>query len=234
MANEIEKPEHDYFALFASTVLANRIIVGDLLTFNKFGEYTAGRDRTSIKLGTKLTAHVSQLMTGWVRWEDNRPAEQDMGLVAKGFKPPKRAELGHLDKATWTTNNDGVAQDPWQLTNYLIFSDPGNGQLFTFSTSSRGGINAIGELAKSYSDHCRQVPGEYPVVELGMGSYRHSNKAYGEIRYPVFKVTRWVSRKGPDALLGDGEDDSPTPITTTTEAPASKVSKKAPPAAPRI
>jgi hypothetical protein len=231
MANEIEKPEHDYFALFASTVLANRVIVGDLLTFNKFGEYTAGRDRTPIELGTKLTAHVSQLMTGWVRWEDNRPAEQEMDLVAKGFRPPKRAELGHLDKAAWVTNADGVAQDPWQLTNYLIFSDPGNGQLFTYSTSSRGGINAIGELAKAYSDHCRQLPGEYPVVELGKGSYRHSNKAYGEIRYPVFKVTSWVPRKGPDALLGDEEDDASTQIE---EKPAPKASKKAPPAAPRI
>jgi hypothetical protein len=229
MSTEIAKTEYDYFAAYASTMLANRIIIGELLTFNKFGEYTAGRDRSPIKLGTKLTAHVSQLLIGWIRWEDNRPAEQIMGLVAEGYRPPKRAELGHLDKAVWATNNDGVAQDPWQLTNYVIFSDPETGVLYTFSTSSRGGTNAIGELVKTYSDHCRQVPGEYPVVELSMGSYRHSNRAYGEIRYPVFKVTGWVPRRGPDALLSDGEDDSPTPIET-----APRASKKAPPAAPRI
>src|SRR5262249_34879600 len=120
---EIEKPEHDYFADYANTVLAHRI-VGELLTFNKFGEFTAGRNREPIDPGTKLIAHMSSLMVGWIRWEDARPAEQLMGQVARGFRPAKRAELGYDNTDEWEVDNDGITRDPWQLSNYLIFSDP--------------------------------------------------------------------------------------------------------------
>jgi hypothetical protein len=248
MTNEIEKPERDYFADFANAVRANRI-VGDLLTFNKFGDWQAGRDRVKLELGTSLAALMSQLMTGWTRWEDNRPVEQIMGLVAKGFKPPKRADLGYLDKTVWETDEDGVVQDPWRLTHLVVLCDPKSGRFYTFTTSSKGGLTALGELAKDYSDHGRQVPDEYPVIELGMGSYRHSNKAYGEIRYPVFKRTGWVPRKGPDALLsansGPTAPAAPAAQLAAPEEPAEEKEEaapkaatlkptKKPPAAPRI
>jgi hypothetical protein len=243
---EIEKPEHDYFADYANVVLSTRI-VGDLLVFSKFGDFLAGRDRTKLPLGTALTAIMPQLMTGWVRWEDNRPAEQLMGLIAKGFKPAKRGELGFLDRAMWPTDNKGAARDPWQLSSYLIFADPESGQLYTYTTTSRGGINALGELAKAYSEHCRQSPGEYPIAALGMGSYRHPDPTIGEVRYPIFKVIGWTPRGPADGLLGaGGEDDEGNggaavaePLSDEREAvkPAPTSPRPAPkkqPAAPRI
>src|SRR5262245_50488276 len=119
MANEIDKPEEDFFAQFAATVLPNRII-GDLLVFNKFGEYKAGRERKPIALGTRLVAHMGILEIGWVRWEDNHPVESRMGRVADGFKPAKRPELGYTDKAAWVIDADGEPRDPWVLTNQLV------------------------------------------------------------------------------------------------------------------
>jgi hypothetical protein len=38
----------------------------------------------------------------------------------------------------------------------------------------------------------RTNPDEEPLIALGVGSYQHSNRAYGEIRYPILKVVGWV------------------------------------------
>jgi hypothetical protein len=236
---EIGKPEHDYFAEFANAVQSNWII-GDLLTFSKFGDFIAGREKKLIELGTRLIVHMPTLMAGWVRWEDGHPAEQLMGEVAKGFRPAKRADLGYLDKAAWETDEEGASRDPWQKTNYLVFSNPEIAQLYTFATKAKGGITAIGVLAKDYSDHCRQLPGEYPIVELARGSYPHSNRKIGEVRFPVFTVKSWVSRVGPDALLGGDSEGNPPkpeaeiPAPAKQETPAPKPAKKTQPAAPRI
>jgi hypothetical protein len=234
----IEKAEHDYFADYADATRSTRLI-GDLLLFSKFGEYLFGRDRTELPLGTRLIAVMGQLVVGWVRWEDNRPAEQLMGLVATGFTPAKRKELGFLDKETWPTDDQGVARDPWQLTNYLVFADPESGQLYTYPTSSRGGISALGELARAYSEHCRQSPGEYPIVILGMGSYRHSDRSIGEVRYPTFKVTGWTPRGPADGLLGaagggDNGSGGANAGKPDSVKPAPEPAAKTQPAAPRI
>jgi hypothetical protein len=258
MSNEIAKPEKDFFGQFANTVLGARFI-GDLLTFNKFGEFAAGREKAPIALGTRLVAHMTTLEVGWVRWESNRPAEQLMGRVADGFRPAKRHELGFVDKSTWECDDEGTARDPWQLANQLVLSDLRTRQLYTYTTSSRGGFSAIGELAKAYSDHNRQTPDQYPVVELARSSYRHSNPAFGEIRIPQFKIASWISREGPDGLLGTdsatassvdtAENQLPPPaesvatskatpkaesVAATKAAPKVKAGKRTQPASPRI
>jgi hypothetical protein len=252
MSNEIAKSAPDYFGELADSILANRI-VGDLLTFSKFGEFLAGREKHQVPLGTRFVAHMLSMMTGHVRWEDDRPVEQVMGPVVEGFKPSKRADLGHLDKSMWETDDDGNPRDPSRPTNYLILSDPESGQLYTFTTSSRGGFNAIGELAKAYSHHIRQSPDDYPLIELAMSSYRHANKAYGEIRVPSFKVVDWVPRADYAGLLDgtasgpDTDQAGPAPkaltkvepevasrVPTTSSRADTKKAAKAPPPTPRF
>ena len=80
-----------------------------------------------------------------------------------------------------------------QFSNSLILVDLENGGLFTFSTSSKGGLGAIGELAKEHGKHIRMKPDEVPIVELDRGSYQHSNPQYGEIRFPIFKIVGRIS-----------------------------------------
>jgi hypothetical protein len=167
----------------------NTRIVGQLLKFSK-GDYLAGQDNTDIPLGTKLAAIMDQLMVGWIKWQDNKPVEHDMGLVASGHVPKKRAELDDNDADLWETDDEGEKRDPWQYSNYLIVVDQKEKTPFTFTTSSKGGINAIGELCKIYGKVMRERPDEYPIIELGVGSYLHPNKKYGRIKYPVFINTK--------------------------------------------
>ena len=51
------------------------------------------------------------------------------------------------------------------------------GRQFTFTASSKGGIAAIAHLAGLYGRRIRDNPHELPIVALGVGSYRHRNKA---------------------------------------------------------
>lgn len=170
-----------------------RSIVGTLLKFSK-GDYLAGQNNDEIRVGTEMIANMDELMVGWIRWENNRPSEQRMGRIIEGYKPERRYELGDDDESKWDIDQNGQPQDPWQFSNYLILKDKEDGELYTFTTASAGGRNAIGELCKNYGKMMRQKPDEFPIVALKVDSYQHSNKAFGRIKFPVFEITGWASK----------------------------------------
>jgi hypothetical protein len=224
----------DYFGKYGQAA-TQRNIVGELLRFNKFGDFVHGSYDDELKCGTHLAAHMHTLTIGWQKWQNNRPAEAAMGLLAEGFEPPQRSALGDLDQSQWEKDGDGKARDPWQFSNLLVLSDPKSNELFTFTTSSRGGLGAIGELAKAYSNHLRVAPDEVPIVELGMGSYKHPNKEYGEIRFPILKQVNWIPSSqlppldgsAPEALAAPQEEPAPAPKPTVKQKAASPVRRKA-------
>jgi hypothetical protein len=192
MTNDVvSKATTNYFEKYGEAA-TQRSFVGMLLKFNKFGEFCAGQDEQKIQFGTVLAAYMTTLCVGYIKWVDNRPVEVVMGPVAEGFIPPKRAELDDQDQSKWDTFDNGEPRDPWQFSNSLVFADLKSGELFTFSTSSKGGMNAIGKLSKEYGRHIRSNPDEVPLIELHVDSYRHRIKEYGEIRVPIFKVTSWI------------------------------------------
>jgi len=173
----------DPFLAYADAV-APRSIVGDMLKFSK-GDYLAGEEGKVITPGTQFTANCDELLAGYIKWQDSKPVEQRMIRVADGIAPPLRTDLGDTDKSLWETDDKGEPKDPWQFTNYLPLMDA-DGGLFTFTTSSRGGLGAVGELVRRYARHRKNNPDVHPVVALRVGSYKHANKAYGIIKFPEF------------------------------------------------
>jgi hypothetical protein len=192
MANEIAKATQNFFEKYGEAA-TQRNIVGDLLLFTKFGEWVHGRDRAKLAMGTTLAAYMNTLAVGWVCWLDGQIVESRMGLVCEGFVPPKRDELGLLDQQKWERFDDNRPKDPWRLSNNLVLIALETEALFTFSTSSRGGLGAIGELSKQYGKHMRVQPHEQPILELGVSSYQHPDRSIGEVREPVLKVVGWIS-----------------------------------------
>src|SRR5262249_45519333 len=134
---------------------------------------------------------------------DNMPTEERMGLVADGFMPAKRHDLGDTDKALWETDAEGRPRDPWQLSNHLVMFAKRYFEVFTFVTTSRAGRDAISELCKIYGQQTRQRPGQFPVIGLEVNSYLHRQKSFGRIKIPVFKFIGWTDR-GPPI-----DDDTP-------------------------
>ena len=184
--------------------VSQRTIIGDILKFSK-GEWLAGKDDEEVEEGTEFVALMDEMMVGWVKWEGGKPSEHIMGRVIDGYKPPRRSDLGDNDKADWEADDRGDPRDPWQFTNYLILKAADSDKLFTFATSSRGGINALGALCKDFGKAMRAKPNDFPIVAIGSDSYRHPNKAYGKIHTPSFTITGWTPKAPVMAILAGAE-----------------------------
>jgi hypothetical protein len=177
-------------------------IVGKLLKFSK-GEYLAGQDGDEVPEGTQLVAIMDSLMAGWVKWEDSKPAEHRMVQISNGDTPLRRKELGDTDEELWEVDDNGEKRDPWQFTNYLVMVSTDTKDVFTFTTSSRGGQGAIGELCKLYGKNIRQAPDDIPLIALEIDSYKHRDKKLGKIFVPKFEVHGWKP-KAPWAAVVEG------------------------------
>jgi hypothetical protein len=214
--NEVVKPGNLF--LDYGNAAAPRLIVGDLLVFAK-GDYAAGRDKLPVPLGSKLTALMHTLWIGWQKWRDTAVVDHRMGAVVEGFRPCRRDELGDLDESKWESDGEGGVRDPWQLSNLIVMVEPPN-KLFTFTSSSRGGMSAIGELCKEYGRRLRQFPEEVPIVELDVGSYLHRDRSLGRIKFPIFKVTGWTDQRPLMALLEAESGRTTELLAGATELPA--------------
>ena len=153
----------DLFEDYGNAATA-RSIEGKLMRFSK-GDYSTGQEAEEIPLGKRFIARMDMFKLGYVYWQNNLPVEEWMGLLAEGFVPPKRSELGNLDKALWERDSKGQPRDPCQYTNHLILDEAESGELYTFATNSRGGTSAMGELCKTYGKHIREHPDEDPVID---------------------------------------------------------------------
>ena len=194
---ELTELQPSYFEQYGS-VASQSPMTGVMLKFSK-GDWLLGPDEESIDNGAKFTAVMEELTVGWIKWVDGRPEQQIMGKVSEGYQPPRRKELGDDDESLWDVDDDNKPRDPWQFSNHLVLRTVGTDgsdekDLFTFATSSRGGINAIGELCKAYGKMMRQKPDEYPIIELGVDSYNHSNKQYGRIKIPLLELVDWEGK----------------------------------------
>jgi hypothetical protein len=193
----------DPFEEFVKEHGRQSFINGDLLRFTKHGAWKAGPEQEVVEDGTRMMAFIPGLTKGWVRWEDNKPVENLVGLVAEGFKPPKRDDLGNLDKDMWPKLG-GKPNDPWQYTFYLPMLDE-HGQLYTYVTSSNGGEQTLSNLIRVYNDHKKQKPKEIPIVQLNATSYPHPE--YGETFKPILKPDGWGNIPADFAELKASMDD---------------------------
>jgi hypothetical protein len=211
--------QSNFFEAYGNAATA-RSIEGTLLKFSK-GDFFAGQQDEEIPLGTRFVAIMDSLLVGWVCWQGNAPIEQRMGLVSDAYQPERRNDLGDLDQEKWERDGENKARDPWQFSNYLILRRAKDGEIFTFATSSRGGLGAIGELAKAYGKAMRQQPDQYPVIELGVDSYQHRDRSLGRIKIPTFRIVGWTTKDG-DGNAPASEPSKPLPPKQTTKAAAKK------------
>jgi len=179
--------EIDPFDAFGNEFGGQTHIHGHLLRFTKHGDYKYGQDQEEMDEGTRMLAYLPGLMKGMVKWEDQRPVKHLIGLVAEGFQPPLREELGDHDKSKWRELS-GQQIDPWQFTAYLPMLDD-QGELYTFVTSSKGGLGTLSELSKSFARRRKMHPNDIPIVKLLRRSYQHAE--FGETFAPVFRVDGW-------------------------------------------
>ena len=178
--------------------------VGSDTPFLKFvkGKFQFGVDDEVLPISTKLVPHMAELRAGFLKWRDGEPVDEVMVRIAEDKPIPQREELDDQDEAAWQLDPNGAPLDPWALTNTLPFKDPETGQEFVFTTSSKGGINAVRRLSSAFGSQRHKHGDKLPIVTIGSGSYKH--RIYGEVHVPVLKITGW---QGEAALIA-GKDEA--------------------------
>lgn len=189
---------------------------GSFLKFSK-GDWTKGQAEEEVAVGTRFVVNMDELAVGWVRWGDGKPQDRRMNSLVSGARPDPRDALGHDDQSEWETDNDGNLRDPWQKTNELPLVDLETGDQLTFSTSSRGGIGAIGNLCKAYGREYRLKGGLVPVIEVGVDKYKHKDASRGWIKVPVLTIVDWIENSGVPAASDQADNDD-----GAAEEPAAK------------
>jgi hypothetical protein len=187
-------------------------MIGKLIKFSK-GEFLKGQDGEVIPEGALYTVACDLLLTGFIRWQDGRPAEHKLVRVASGAPLYRRDELGHHDKARWESGADGEPRDPWQAAMYVPVMDA-DGEIGTFTASSGSAIKSLHRLLRRYATHAARHPGVYPLVKLKKGFWLHSDKAIGKVFYPDFEPAGWIDCAAfAEALevMGVAINDPPAP-----------------------
>jgi hypothetical protein len=208
--NATTNPFHEY-----ASALAARRLDGKLLKFIK-GDWVFGAEGVVMPEIAELVAVMNSLTIGWQKWKDQRPVESAMGLLVEGFKPPRRSELGDELSATWETDADGNPKDPWRFANDLVLVAPDMGEIYTYSTSSRGGLDAIGALCRS---HAKTPAGKYPLVRLAGGAYQHRDRTRGRVKFPIFDVVKLVDAAPFDEALARSRGDEPIRLCRPADTP---------------
>lgn len=194
MANDLAPMQPEFFAQYSEAAGGGPSddIEGRLLRFAK-GDYVIGSGDEALPPNSRVLVDMGKLTAGWVRWDGKRPVERRTGYVGSGFQPAPREALGHEDTSQWPVGLDGKRQDPWAFTNQFVCR-VGSKDVYTFVTSSKGGIKAVGKLCGAYASGMRtRAKGEMPIVELGSDSYRHAD--FGVIKYPELAIVDWGSKK---------------------------------------
>ena len=105
---DVAVPESNPFASFGDSGTG---IVGDLLKFSK-GEWLAGQDEQEVPEGAQIVVNMLTVKTGWVRWQDAKPTDEELVTIASGMSPPRRSDLGDNDQDLWEEDKDNKPQ--WQ------------------------------------------------------------------------------------------------------------------------
>jgi hypothetical protein len=139
------------------------------------------------------------------RWINQLPAEGSRVLEPDEPWP----DVEKLNKAAppeeWR-DYFGKRVGPWQKSYVVYLLDPRSTEVFTYPTSTGGGITAVRQLRKSIA-RARQIrgPDVYPLVTL---SNIYGSNNFGGRRYPrfIFKDCRPLSEKSAPAQIEHHDD----------------------------
>lgn len=200
------------FETFADNAIG---IDAQIVKFTK-GVWSIGQDAALVAATTRFVAVVTGARHGFVKWTDGKPVARHMLMIAENPVPPFRENLDDLDEDDWPIGKNGAPTDPWQFTYELPMVEEGEGARL-YSTTSFGGRQAVGRLARTYAQHLRKHPGQLPIVVLKHKDYEHER--YGTQRNPVLEIVDWITdpdwteparpARSPGSLASGLDDDIP-------------------------
>lgn len=163
-------------------------IVGRLIKFDgKEGKFIFVDTEETVSDAEDFVALADQTLAAYVKFQSEQAPARIGGLLyAPDFALPPRDRLGDNDPKRWEIGLSGRPEDPWKEELMVVLKCPATMELLTFSTVSKTGRRAVGNLLKHYDRLQATSPGSFPVVRLKPGGYQDSR--YGWVHVPNFIV----------------------------------------------
>lgn len=192
---------------------------GVFLKFNgNTGEYTYGADQEELPDGSRLVAIMDSIARGWICWNDSEVIDEIMVSILDG-NPPTEKDLP--DHSPFENDEDG-----WSEQIRVVFKDVETGETYTFKTSSRAAMRAVGSLMKDYGRQFKNHPDENPVVEISSSSYMPKEKKHGKKHAPSFKIVDWMNNEEIENLVSAESEQEDATNYETKAAPKEEAPKE--------
>jgi hypothetical protein len=168
-----------------------------------------------------MVANMHSAAVGLIKWTIGMPPDRRMVRIIDDVAPVQRRDLGDDNPDLWEVDDKGRPRDPWSFCNELEMADPATAEVFTFRTTSMGGRRAFDKLCKAYGAERARHPDEWPLIQLGVSSYAHSDKSRGLIKEPVFTVIGWADKNSGGSTPPSGSSGGSSALgRPTLAAPA--------------
>lgn len=199
---------------------------GSFLKFDgNDGVWKHGQENDELQDGTQLAVNMMEFARGYICWNDGEVMEKILVPVASGQTPPQVHEL--TDHGPYKRERDG-----WSEQSAIKFRSLEDGTEFTYQTSSKSGVMALGRLAVTYGKNYAQKIDDdgdnlVPIVEVGASSFSPKNDP-GITKYaPTMKIVDWISHAELNQMfdpqqpeLEDDFDEDEVDTTAKAEAPS--------------
>jgi hypothetical protein len=188
-------------------------IAGHLLKLTQNGEFRTKDTDEKIEKNVEFGCLADETFVGWQKFNGpGEPPDRIMGLLYGGFVLPPKSDLPDRDEAFWLPGLSGAPEDPWKYTMYVVLRKVETNEIYTFSTDSRSGCQAVTALLRHYNQMEKRGENAFPVVRLE-AILRDRVKAAGTYRVPLFVAvgkTPKGSFETPDTSIeADTEDEIP-------------------------
>lgn len=183
------------------------------LKFSK-GEWSMGRENATFP-GNEFYCipNLTGIQHGWQCWKGGQIEDERMHSIADELEPK-----GSLpDHGPYRKEGDG-----WSKAiklSLLIVQEGSPPILALYTSSSAGGVNAVGELLKTYGTLLRtgKYAGQMPLVKCGTDSYKHND--YGKVHFPTFSIEDWWTEAQINVLLKQMPQAAAAPVAPPAPAP---------------
>lgn len=174
------------------------------------GAWLYGREEIEVEAGSLWAVNPMSMKKGYKAWPKNggKPLHEDVRSI---FGPlPLITEMPDV----------GVDYSEACSMDLRCISGEDDGVQITWNSNAQGAVERFHDLVGEIMDQLGKNPHFLvPVIQLLQDSYDHTNRAYGKIYKPIFKVEYFVNLK----LEKEGTVPTPELAQETEEDPGEQV-----------
>jgi hypothetical protein len=160
------------------------------MKFTKQGEFVYGQENVEADSKGIWAVNPVSFCIGVIGWRGGNVVGEHMFPITS----PERVDWDGLEPIR-TKNEGGGDGDGWQEQYTVDLKNLKDGTEVVFKTTSKGGKNAVGDLASLISTQVDEHP-ELPLALVNLTSDFYKHKTFGKVFTPVFKLAGWADANG--------------------------------------